>query len=50
MLRLIGFCLDDEMTTARLISPFEAHGHIAEYIEKNDLDERTKLELVCASL
>lgn len=46
VLRLIGFCLDHDMTTATLISPFQAYGHIADYIQKNDLDEMTRLELV----
>lgn len=50
LLPLIGFCLDEEMTTASLISPYEANGHIADYLEKNQSDERTRLQLVCGCL
>lgn len=50
VLRLIGFCLDQDMTTAMLISPFELHGHIADYVRKNDPDEPTRLGLVGCAL
>lgn len=46
LLPLIGFHLSDDMATALLISPFMAHGHIQEYLEKHKPTAQKRLQLV----
>lgn len=46
LLRLIGFHLDEDMTTALLISPSMSHGHIQEDLERAKPTHRKRLELV----
>jgi len=45
VLPLLGFYLSDDLGTAQLVSPFEEHGHIADYLQKARPSKAKRIDL-----
>lgn len=50
ILPLVGYHLSDDMTIARLISPFESNGQLFDYFRRASPNEAERLQLVSSSI